>query len=234
MGLLRALVRRSLLAWHRPRHWRLRPGTLDGRIFREVVIGNEYRLPKRFGPGDVVVDVGGHVGSFALAALRRGAGKVVVCEPAPANFAVLRQNLAPFAGRVDLRAVAVWGGDVPADGLRLADPIDPRNTGAGRTSTGPGVAVAVVAFDDLIDAVGGEVRLLKLDCEGAEWPILATARRLDRVAAVCGEYHLDAAPPRTPASTAVLEADLARAGFRVEVVPHPAAPDRVGLFFATR
>jgi hypothetical protein len=27
------------------RHWRLRPNTLDARLFRNVVIENEYRLP---------------------------------------------------------------------------------------------------------------------------------------------------------------------------------------------
>jgi hypothetical protein len=33
------------------------------------------------------------------------------------------------------------------------------------------------------------VRLLKMDCEGSEWPLLYTSSELDRVQAVCGEYH---------------------------------------------
>jgi len=235
MGLLRDLVRRSVLAWHRPRHWRLRPGTLDARIFRHVVVDNEYRLPRRFRPDDVILDVGGHVGSFALAALRRGAGKVVVCEPDPDNFAVLRHNLAPFGGRVELRHVAVWGDDVPAGGLRVANPLDARNTGACRVGVAAGSPVEVVPLDTLIrqGVADGNIRLVKLDCEGAEWPILTGSRWLTEADEVCGEYHLgDFAP--AGASVDRMEALLAGHGFRVEVEPDDRSPYPVGLFFARR
>ncbi len=230
MGLLRDLVRRSLLAWHRPRHWYLRPGTIDARIFRHVVIANEYRLPRHFRASDVVLDIGGHTGSFALAALRRGAGRVIVCEPDPANFACLEKNLAPYRDRVECHRVAVWGCDVPGEGLRLTNPLDPRNTGANRTSTGPGLAVPVVPFDDLVDA---DVRLVKMDCEGAEWPILATSRRLDRITTICGEYHLGDFSDDA-ASVELLEAHLRRAGFAVEITPDKRSPYPVGWFFGQR
>jgi hypothetical protein len=51
--------------------WSFRPGTLDRLIFDSVVAHNEYRLPERFEPPDVVVDVGGHIGTFAYAVARR-------------------------------------------------------------------------------------------------------------------------------------------------------------------
>src|SRR5665213_1913253 len=76
MGVLRDLYRNWLVAQHSPAHWRLRPRTIDRRIFRHVVIDNEYALPDRFHPDDTILDIGGHVGSFSLAALRRGAGMV--------------------------------------------------------------------------------------------------------------------------------------------------------------
>jgi len=38
--------------------WSFRSGTLDQLIFARVVADNEYRLPERFEPDDVVVDVG--------------------------------------------------------------------------------------------------------------------------------------------------------------------------------
>ena len=34
-----------------------------------------------------------------------------------------------------------------------------------------------------------QVRLLKLDCEGAEWPILLTSQRLHLIDEICGEFH---------------------------------------------
>src|SRR5215213_2924677 len=50
-----------------------------------------------------------------------------------------------------------------------------------------------VVIDDVVDLAtnGGErrVRLLKLDCEGAEWPIVLTSRRLHLIDEIAGEFH---------------------------------------------
>ncbi|MBY0230529.1 MAG: FkbM family methyltransferase [Gemmataceae bacterium] len=233
MGLLRELCRRARAAWHAPRHWRLRPGTIDRRLFLAVVADDEYRLP-RFSLADTVLDLGAHTGSFALAALRRGAGRVVCCEPDPANFDLLRRNLAPYGERVRLRRAAAW----PVAGtLRLGNPLDPRNTGAGRTRPeGAGLPVEAVAFDDLLVSLG-RVRFAKLDCEGAEWPLLFAARRLDLIEELAGEYHLPplAAPwPDVEATLAALEARLGEAGFRTGFRGDARSSLPVGLFAAKR
>ena len=238
MGLLRELYRSYLVARHRPRHWRLRPDTIDRRIFRHVVVANEYALPDRFSPREVVVDIGGHVGCFALAALRRGATRVVVREPDAANFAVVAHNLAPYEGRVDVRCEAVWRSDQPATQLAMHNPVDSHNTGAGQVR--PGEGVSAVAFDDLIDAVGGRVRLVKLDCEGAEWPVLLTSRRLHLIDELCGEYHLTDLPEAFAVegvatfTPEVLRRRLESEGFRVRLVPTGDRPFPTGLFFAGR
>lgn len=243
MGLLREFYRRYLVARHRPRHWQLRTGTIDRRIFRTVVIDNEYRLPDRFTAADVLLDIGAHTGSFALAALRRGAGTVVCCEPNRDNFHLLEDNLRPWAARVQVRRQAVWRSDESVASLSLHNPLDERNTGACRLtedSTAP--PVPTVAFDALIDELGARrrLRLVKLDCEGAEWPILLTSRRLDRIDALCGEYHLGALPPlfviagHRPYTPALLVQYLEAHGFTVEVQPLSRGTMPVGLFFATR
>jgi len=240
MGLLRDVTRRLLTMWHAPRHWRFRAGTIDRRVFREVVVGDVYRLPA-FARGDLVLDVGAHAGSFALAALRRGAGRVVCCEPDPDNFAVLRHNLAPFGKKAVLLNCAVWRSDRPEGRLRLFNPIDPRNTGAVQArADGPGPAVDAVPLDDLLAEVAcrRRVRLLKLDCEGAEWPILFTASRMSCVDEVCGEYHLPplAGPwPDLPApSPEALVRRLAALGLHAETAPCPESPLPVGTFRAVR
>ncbi|MFO0925518.1 MAG: FkbM family methyltransferase [Gemmataceae bacterium] len=244
MGLLRELYRRYLIARHRPPHWQLRTGTIDRRIFRTVVVDNEYRLPDRFDAADVLLDIGAHTGSFALAALRRGAGTVVCCEPDRDNFALLEDNLRPWTDRLRLRRAAVWRSDEPVASLCLHNPLDERNTGANQvTADATAASVPVAAFDALVDeltADGRRLRLVKLDCEGAEWPILLTARRLDRVDALCGEYHLGSLPPlfdvagHTPYSPALLAHHLEAQGFAVTVEPLSRGVTPVGLFFAQR
>lgn len=238
MGLLREWYRRFQVFRHAPSHWRLRPNTIDRRIFRTVVIEDEYRLPERFEAGTVVLDVGAHVGSFALACLRRGAARVVCCEPDADNFALLKHNLAPYADRAEARHVAVWRNDEPAKTLALHNPYDVRNTGAGRVG-GAGRPVTAVAFDDLVRELG-RVDLLKLDCEGAEWPILLTATTLDRVGSILGEYHLETFPEAYQVegcegfTAEVLTGALTRHGFRTETEDlHDSVPP-AGLFFAKR
>ncbi|MDQ2731571.1 MAG: FkbM family methyltransferase, partial [Armatimonadota bacterium] len=42
---------------------------------------------------------------------------------------------------------------------------------------------------DTILTFTGPVRLLKMDCEGSEFPILLTATKLHLVEEICGEFH---------------------------------------------
>lgn len=251
MGTLRRLYRDLAIAWHRPGHWRFRPASFDRRAFRDVVVENEYRLPRRLRPGAVVMDIGANVGTFALAALRRGAGLVVCCEPDAGNFEQLCRNLAPFADRTCLRRCAVWRSDVAVGTLTLGNPDvgRPDNTGAVRvtsSSSGGGgqQVVPAVAFDELVAELTAEGRcpidLVKLDCEGAEWPILYTSQLLGRVRELVGEYHLGELPgafdvPDSPPRRPEALADFLRAqGLTAEVRPCPAAPDRLGHWFARR
>jgi FkbM family methyltransferase len=237
---LRELYRRWLVTRHRPAHWILRPGTLDRRIFLDVAAHNAYRLPDRFAPSDVVLDVGAHLGSFSLAALRRGAARVLACEPFSPNFRLLEHNLAPWRDRVTLVRRAVWRSDVAGVSVGLGNPLDSRNTGAARLGVRGDEEVATVGLDELIELAGGRVRLAKFDCEGAEWPGLLTASRLGAIQELCGEYHLGdftaglSCADLPPFTLELLRDHLRRAGFGVELCPDLRSPFPVGLFFARR
>jgi FkbM family methyltransferase len=236
-----------------------------------VVVLNEYRLPDRFAPGDVVLDVGAHIGAFAYAVVQRGAEHVWSIEPDPSNCAAAAEHLRPYIdkGYVQLTHQAVWRSDPNDDELRFDGYHDfPKsfkgmegvlNTGDGSVMWGEGKPVAKVAFDDVVDLVtnGGErrVRLLKLDCEGAEWPILLTSQRLHLVDEIVGEFHELGGPfleigEDRPTKAQIFHSDrvaaftveeLARflndAGFSVTHRRHQ-RPDGtlegLGLFFATR
>ncbi len=110
-----------------------------------------------------------------------------------------------------------------------------------------GPLVDAIAFDDVVDTIGEpggrRITLLKIDCEGAEFPILMTSRRLDRIDRIVGEYHeLRAELPqhvRIPGcrqfTVDALAAHLADAGFAVTLEPQATATfGELGLFFAER
>ncbi len=163
----------------------LRPGTLDGWIFEEVHVRNVYRLPGRFGARDVVVDVGAHVGVFALAALERACGRVYCVEADEENYGIAARNLKTYIedGRVSLARAAVWRSDENEDVLRFGGYTSAGrlvNTGGGNVIwSEDGPVVPKMPFDELVRRAAsdgeGRVRLVKLDCEGAEWPILFTS-----------------------------------------------------------
>lgn len=158
----------------------VRHGTQDGAVAREVLDANEYRLPDRL--DGLVVDVGAHVGAFARACLDRGA-RVVCFEPDAGNYALLCRNV-PAA---DCYRRAVWA----ADGeVRVTRPTAAA-TAMAHTLLPAGDPAPAVGLDALLRhyARGYPVRLLKLDAEGAEVPILAGAADLSPVRAVCGEAH---------------------------------------------
>jgi hypothetical protein len=111
-----------------------------------------------------------------------------------------------------------------------------------------GEEVPKFALDHLIlnETHGGRtrVRLLKLDCEGSEWPILLTSSRLDLVDEIVGEFHEfggrhdSVQPPYhidgyAEFTSDVLSEVLARAGFRVEILRNE-DNRHMGLFFARR
>ena len=251
--------------------WRFRNGTLDQAIFNGVVVFNEYRLPARFAPGDLVIDVGAHIGSFAQAVLSRGCQKVYCIEADRTNFEIAAENLRPHIenGHVQLVSGAAWRSDRNTDELYF-DGYHPfpksftgmegvLNTGNGSVVWGSGEPVATIAFDRIVDLMTnyGEhrVRLLKLDCEGAEWPILLTSQRLGLISEICGEFHeiggqfleiSEDRPAKDPVfsfanvekfTIDVLVDYLSDAGFTVTYHRHrrpTGAIEGFGLFFATR
>jgi FkbM family methyltransferase len=251
--------------------WRFRNGTLDQAIFNGVVVFNEYRLPDRFAASDIVIDVGAHIGSFAEAVLSRGCEKVYCIEADGANFEIAAENLRPHIenGHVQLVRGAAWRSDRNTDELHF-DGYHPfpksftgmegiLNTGNGSVVWGSGEPVAKIAFDDIVDRMTnhGEhrVRLLKLDCEGAEWPILLTSQRLGLISEICGEFHeiggqfLEISEGRSEQEPVfsfakvekftidVLVDFLEGAGFTVTWRRHTrptGAIEGLGLFFATR
>ena len=210
----------------------VRLGTQDLQVAQEVMRQNEYRLPGNFSPEDVILDVGAHIGCFALSCLGRGAGLVVCLEPNPDNQELLRENLAPFKDRVTILPLALWEA---TEGLAYLKRKGPAFTAMGHClSSGYGEMVPRIGLAELLKMYP-KVRLLKLDCEGGEWPSLFGVMDLSAVQEIVGELHhqmrLDCWPAKWNVDN--VKPLLAAHGFETEIAAG-AMPEMTSNFFARR
>jgi O-antigen chain-terminating methyltransferase len=221
-----------------------RAQTSDQQIFELVVDHNEYNLPPKFRADDIVIDIGAHIGGFSFAALVRGAGKVYAYEAHPDNHAIASQNLARFGSKIDCEQQAVWRSDQPSQTLYNETLVGSTNTGGvSLLWNEAGNAVQTISLDEILEKASEgftkPIRLLKLDCEGSEYPILFTSNRLEIVEEVCGEYH-EMPPERIPERAKVpgkflnfdrfaLKDFFEERGWSIVLEPKG---DRLGLFHA--
>lgn len=138
-------------------------------------------------PGDHAVDVGGHMGVFALTMARivGPSGRVWVYEPVRENADLLEASISEngFDDVVTLER-AIVGDHEDVAGFVL--PNDRADHGAGSLATAATVPddrseirrLPMVTLDG--SKIGGPVRLIKLDAEGAERLCLRGARELLR------------------------------------------------------
>lgn len=230
------------------RHFMVRPGTLDDFIVESVFVRNEYRLPACLPHHTVVIDIGAHIGAFALAAVDRGAQHVLAVEAVSENRVLAALNMRDeiASGQVELSFAAAAGP------LRAAVSMGPAPLHSGKVNTGghriagfrsdlgATDAVRVITLDDLIRRAQGELGAahlwLKLDCESSEWEILGTCTLLAALDRIVGEYHEvegQTFGPQLPCTAEGLVALLRSAGFSTTVERDLTTPG-MGLFWATR
>lgn len=145
---------------------------------REVLLEDVYGAKKRRWDGAVVVDVGAYIGDTTLAFARAGA-MVHAVEPSQVFCGFVRRNAAVngLAERVIVHPVGLAGREheeaTANDTLRFVEGVD-----------------------YALRRLPAGVDLLKLDCEGAEYHLLADARFLGHLAPreIRMEYHRGAAP----------------------------------------
>lgn len=188
-----------------------RPDTSDHAIFTNVALQNEYALPKRLPAGGTVIDVGAHIGSFSALASGLGSRRVLAFEPDACNYEMARLNLAKSPG-VKARRAAVL--DRRSRVKCQAYPADreEQNTGGGEVfecGAEEAGGVEAIPLDDVLRKEG-RVLLIKLDCEGSEWPILLHSNELGRAKTICGEYHEREVHPLCPEIAGRLDRALLR------------------------
>lgn len=167
-----------------------RDHTSDQNLCRAVSSGDEYRLAGRDFAG-IAIDVGAHIGTVTVPLTIDNPGVTVVAiEPVFENTMMLRRNITlnglddrvtvlPIAAGVEgvVPISSGWGGlhkhvgNLGVGNPRHTDQIVSMSFGAIRR----GIDVETIA-------------LLKLDCEGCEWDVLAD-EEIWRAEMIVGEYH---------------------------------------------
>lgn len=169
----------------------IRAHSYDRKAFNTVWLYDAYLLDLfTIQPGDVVVDIGAHIGSFSLyAANLAKEGKVIAYEPFPDNFELLKfnaelnhfDNITPvcagISGKKEVKYLHVDEGNTAGHSV---------------FSEGKAVEAQFITLQDVFETNGIEqIDFLKIDCEGSEYDILFNAPEncVQRVKKVAMEYH---------------------------------------------
>jgi FkbM family methyltransferase len=164
-----------------------------------------YRLAWVLGPaaGPIrILDVGAHVGAFAVNAASARPGTEVECyEPSPSTAEFLRDNVAANGLddriRVHEAALAATAGTAELDDNSSGSVHNGLVGEGGRLVSGDDsagnrhvVRVKTVTFDDAVEA-GGPFQVVKMDCEGGEYALVYSSdkRYWEPVQRVVLEHH---------------------------------------------
>lgn len=205
-------------------------------IVAGVMLWDEYRLYQWWEagrPAQMIVDVGGHYGSFtAMAKILWPKSTVRAYEPHPYSAGEFRKNTSEFRGvtLVDAAAMPMSYTDMVAQLYLGPDANDGGHTiGIAPCSSDREVLdVRAVRFVADLQSIGSpDIDILKLDCEGMESALiedLSAAGYLSKVDFVCGEWHGPEAIPRIK--------EALRHTHLVDI--HRSGDSPLGAFFAWR
>lgn len=173
--------------------FKVRVNTSDVLVIWEVwkaKIYDDVRLP--IGEQDIVVDIGAHIGVFAVRAARLAhSGRVYAYEPSSNNFAILAENRQLNGAsnlQIDNRAISDRRGKMalymPGGNGALGSLLQETNS--------PKEMVEATTLTDIIAEHSIErIDYLKVDVEGSEYDILfhCLEETLARVRGAVIEYH---------------------------------------------
>ena len=155
-------------------------------------------LSENLKPGDVFFDVGANIGLYSLIAARKVSrgGQVVAFEPDPANFALLNKNIAlnNLQDVVEPNQIAL--GDRSDDrGVTFYVPLQgggsPESSLVAKGKNMQPVTLPLDTIDNVCARKSLRPNLIKIDTEGAEWPIIQGSLEYIRSTkpALIIEYH---------------------------------------------
>ena len=167
-----------------------RPDTTDWNTLSAILTHSEYPIPR--GEPGVFVDVGAHIGGWALGvAADNPLGRVFAIEALPENADLIRRNAE--SNGLDVVVLNRAAGTDPVVAYGTTDEEFQRQhryIGGAIWQTGESrrtVTLPTMSLTSLL-RLTGPIRLLKIDCEGCEWAFLDDPA-IGEVQEITCEYH---------------------------------------------
>jgi FkbM family methyltransferase len=161
-------------------------GDTDRIVLYEVFANHEYD----FYPiknGEIIIDIGAHIGAFTCLAASKGAN-VYSFEPVEDNYILLEENLKQnsLVSHTVKKAIFSYTGDLHLN-------INKENSGGHSIfetgSKNQEISVQTTTLSDFMKQEKIEhIDLLKIDCEGSEYEILPTLP-LEKIDKIMMEFH---------------------------------------------
>lgn len=248
-GLSITLIIRKILSllfvpvWGKPfyakdNHFLYAPSKSDQFVYREV-FGDQsvynHPLLENYVDRGVVLDIGAHKGYFTVMA-SKAAKLVISCEPQSLNYQFLKKHkIINLLNNVNVLNVAI-SDSVSKAQLSISSHTDARHSFF-RTNFNGGEAIenvdAITLNDLFIRYRLGHIDLLKLDCEGGEYPIIfSSSKLLSKIRAIVMEVHESEGIPYKKDELVVF---LEEAGFSVDIyATRPFGEFYTWMFFCHR
>ena len=198
---------------------KIRVKSTDLMALTNVWMINEYDVDSfKINQNDVVIDVGAHIGLFSLLVSQFcKTGKIFSFEPIRENFDLFVsnlelnhiQNVFPFNVGVSKNS---GGLNLFLNDDQSAHSIFPNGSKS--------VAVDSTSLQKIFDEKKiSACKLLKLDCEGAEYDIIDSlpAEYLDKIQNMVIEYHFADTKPELIKNLII---KIKNAGFKIQTMPH--------------
>ena len=182
----------------------IRSNSFDTRMIKEVYIHKPYHRLK-INKGDVVVDIGAHIGTFSIMAGHKTGelGKVYAYEPVPNTFDILKRNIYinslqnivhPYklgiSDKTGVKEFYIFKKDDKP--LFHSSSFYQEQSGVISASIGEKIEVECITLEDIFESNGlDRIDVLKMDCEGEEYNLLfgTSNKYLKRISRMCIEYH---------------------------------------------
>jgi len=201
---------------------------LDILTIKEIFLERQYEIHGK--SIRTIIDIGGNIGTFSIAASRQyPKAKIVTYEPASSTYKLLVDNVGLnkiFNIKVKKEAVGKKQGESkfyvhPASGLSSLYP--------GRKEM-KSERVPVTTLKEIIKANKiDRIDILKMDCEGSEYDIILNCQPqvLSKIRSMFVEYH----DSLTDHHHSELVSFLLKNNYSVQIQPHPIETD-IGIITA--